>query len=168
MKLPGKALLRISMLVLLTFSTNSMVAAQELSPDHLALAREYVELTDNGQIFEVALIETGIATMRTIIAQNPEITDEVSDAIGNVIENYSTRKDELFGQFARVYALRFTEAELREIVAFYRSDVGSKLAEQNPQANQELTAVMRVYQSNLNTEFFAQVRAELRANGIEI
>lgn len=168
MTLLGKALLRISMLVLLSFSTHSMVAAQELSPDHLALAREYVELTDKGQVYEVTLIETGIATMRTIIRQNPEITDEVSAAIGVVIEEYSDRKDDLFNQFARVYALRFTEAELREVVAFYSSDLGRKVSEQNAAANRELQTVMRVFQSNLNNEFYAMVRAELRTKDIEI
>ncbi len=143
-------------------------SAQELSPDLLAVARKYVDLTDKSQVFEVLLIETGIATMRTLVSQNPELTQQVSDAIGEVIKQYSTQKDELFDQFARVYASRFTIEELQEIVAFYESEVGTKLAEQNAVANNELQTVMRVYRNNLNTEFFSRVRAVLRDQGIEL
>ena len=168
MKFMGKAFIRISMLAFIATTTFSAAGAQELSPDHLALAREYVEITDQAKVYEITLIETGIATMRTIISQNPEITDEVSAAIGVVIQDYSTQKDRLFDQFARVYALRFSEAELAEIVAFYKSDVGLKLTEENVGANRELQTVMQVFRSNLNNEFFAKVRAELRSQDITI
>lgn len=168
MKLLGKLILRISMVAILAAGGVSAATAQELSPDHLALAREYVDLTDQSQVYEITLIETGIQTMRTIVRQNPEITDEVSAAIGVVIEDYSDQKDQLFDQFARIYALRFTEAELAEIVAFYKTDVGRKLVEQNADANQDIQGVMRVFRNNLNNEFFAKVRAELREQDIEI
>jgi hypothetical protein len=141
--------------------------AQELSPDHLALARKYVDLTDHAQLFETTLIQTGINSMRTIVSQNPEISEEVSTAIGEVIKFYAPQKDELFDQFARIYALRFTVDELRQIVAFYESEVGTKLSAANATTNNELSAVLQIYQVNLNTEFFAKVRAELRAKGID-
>lgn len=158
------ALVALAMVVGVQFPANS----QEISPDTLSLARQYVDLTDNAQIFETNLIRTGIETMRTVVSQNPEMAEDVSAAIGVVIEAYSTRKDELFDQFARVYALRFTDDELREIVVFYQTDVGRKLATSNSIINTELSTVMQIYQANLNIEFFAQVRAELREKGIEL
>ena len=150
------------------FGVQAPAGAQELDMERVALARQYVDLTDKAQIFETTIISTGIETMRTMVSQNPEITQDVSDAIGVVIEAYSTRKDELFDQFARVYALRFTTDELREIVAFYQTETGRKLAESNPVINTELETVMQIYQNNLNIEFYAKVRAELRAKGIDI
>ncbi len=161
----------ISILVLgITLSFGALVPAQaqELSPDHLALARKYVDLTDKSQIYERALIQTGINSMRTILSQNPEITDQVGEAIGEVIKFYSGEKDELFDQFARIYALKFTMEELNVITTFYETEIGMKLTEVNSSINEELSAVMQIFQINLNTEFFAKVRAELRAKGIEI
>lgn len=142
--------------------------AQEISPEHLALARKYVDLTDKSQIYERALIQTGIDTMRTIVTQNPEIDQETSDAIGQVILSYEDEKNNLFDQFARVYALRFTVEELTAINEFYESDVGQKLATENAQAARDLAAVMQVFKNNLSTEFFSRVRAELRSKDIEI
>lgn len=142
--------------------------AQEVAPEQLALARKYIDLTDRGAVFEVTVVETGINTMRQIVTQNPEIQQQTSDAIGKVIQGYRDSKGDLLDQFARVYAVRFTMEELQEIVAFYESPTGQKLATANSEINTDLQRVMQVYTNNLQREFFAKVRAELRAQGIEI
>ena len=142
--------------------------AQELAPEHLAMARKYVELTDKSGIYEVALVKTAVDTMRTIITQNPEITKPVDDAITKTLGAYKGKKSDLLDQFARVYALNFTIEELQEIVAFYESPVGSKLATANATLNQSLQIVMQVFETNLKTEFFAKVRAELKAAGYDV
>jgi len=142
--------------------------AQELAPEHLALARQYVDLTDTGAVFESSLVTTGIGSMRTLLAQNPGMTDAVNTAIEKVLTTYRDRKGELMDQFARVYASRFSIEELREIVAFYSSKTGTKLAQANLQVNNELQAVMQVFEANMRPEFFAKVRAELRAVGIDM
>jgi len=142
--------------------------AQELAPEHLALARRYIDLTDRIQIYEVTLVETGIETMRQIITQNPEIIDQTDAAITAVLDEYRGRKGELLDQFARVYAVRFTMDELQEIVDFYSTPTGEKLALANAEVNGDLQRVMAVFESNLKREFFAKVRAELREQGIQI
>lgn len=143
-------------------------AAQELAPEHLGLARKYIDLTDKSAIFEVTLVETGIETMRTILSQNPELTAAVDTAVGKTLETYKGRKGELLDQFARVYALRFSMEELQQIVTFYESPVGAKLASANATINQDLQAVMQVFENNTKSEFYAKVKAELKAAGIEI
>lgn len=142
--------------------------AQEVAPEQLALARKYVDLTDNGAIFETVVLETGVQTMQQIVQQNPELMDQTNTVIAEVIKEYSTRKGELLDQFARLYALRFSMEELNQIVAFYESDVGQKLATANSELNADLGRVLQVYTNNLRTEFFAKVRAGLREQGVEL
>ncbi|HHB82996.1 MAG TPA: DUF2059 domain-containing protein [Devosia sp.] len=153
--------------ILLSATLTSVAPAQELSPEHLDIARRYVDLTDQANLYEATLIETGIATMRILISQNPDIADQVSAAIGEVIKSYAERKDELFDQFARVYASRLTQEELTTIVEFYETEVGRKLLQENAAANRDLQAVIGVFTNNLNREFFAAVRAILREQGID-
>ncbi|MGB3336807.1 MAG: DUF2059 domain-containing protein [Devosia sp.] len=142
--------------------------AQEVPPEQLALARKYVELTDNAGVYEIALVEIGMGTLTELTTQNPEIAKEVDLAIGKVLETYQSRKGELIDQFARVYATRFTVEELQQIVAFYESPTGQKLAAANTEVNQDLQAVLQVFTNNTRSEFFAKVRAELRAQGFEV
>src|SRR5690606_38971423 len=102
--------------------------AQEVPPEQLALARKYIDLTDRAAVYEITLVEIGLGTMRQIVTQNPEISKETDLAVGKVLEQYRDRKGELLNQFARVYAARFTVEELQQIVAFYESPTGQKLA----------------------------------------
>lgn len=164
---------RASLLVAALLSLASLFAvvpagAQELAPEHLAMARKYIELTDKSGIYEVSLVKTAVETMRTIITQNPEIAKPVDDAITKTLDEYKGKKGDLLDQFARVYALTFTIEELQEIVAFYESPVGAKLATANATLNESLKSVMDVFEANLKTEFFAKVRAELKASGYDV
>lgn len=159
---------KLAVFVLTAMLSAAPVAAQEIAPEHLNIARRYVDLTDTAKVFEVALIEAGVRTNSLLIVKNPGVEEELNKAIANTIESYLPRKDELLNQFARVYAIRFSMEELEQIVAFYESDVGRKLSKANLEANQDLQAVMGVFSNNLRTEFLTRVRAELREMGIEL
>jgi len=158
-------LLALSVFVLLPVN---QLFAQELAPEHLAMARKYVDLTDQSSIYEVSLLQAGVDTMKTLIVKNPEIETQLDEAIGQTINEYAPRKGELLDQFARIYASLFSMEELREIVAFYESDTGKKLAKANSTVNRDLQAVMKIFKNNLGTEFFAKVRARLSDQGIEL
>ena len=163
----GKALLAVALsATILAVSAPAM--AQEVPPEQLELARKYIDLTDRSAIYETTLVEIAIGTMRQIVQQNPEIMDETDAAVGKVLEEYKERKGELLDQFARVYAVRFTVEELQEIVAFYETPTGKKLAAANAEVNIDLQRVMQVFTNNVRPEFFAKVRAELREQGIEL
>jgi hypothetical protein len=141
--------------------------AAEISPEALALARKYVDLTDTGGLYEATIVQVGIRTYRQLLPQNPEIAEPLNKAIEKVLESYRGRKAELFDQFARVYAAFFSVEELQEIVNFYGSPTGQKLAKSNATTSGTINRIMDVFSSNLNTEFFAAVRAELKAQGID-
>lgn len=163
----AKALVAVALgAVLLAVAAPAM--AQEVPPEQLALARKYVDLTDRAAVYEVTLVEIGIGTLRELTTQNPEIAEETDLAVGKVLEEYKDRKGELLDQFARVYAVRFTVEELQQIVDFYESPTGQKLAQANTEVNSDLQAVLQVFTNTTRTEFFAKVRAELRAQGFEV
>jgi hypothetical protein len=146
----------------------AMSQQTELAPEHLALARKYVDLTDKADIYAVSLVETAVRTMSTILRTNPDIHDPVNAAIEKTLTVYKDRKGELLDQFARVYALNFSMEELQEIVTFYETPVGQKLATANSTLNESLQSVMNVFRENLGREFFAAVRAELKTNGYDV
>ncbi|HEY9009514.1 MAG TPA: DUF2059 domain-containing protein [Devosia sp.] len=143
-------------------------AAQEISPEHLALARKYIDLTDKANVYEGMLLSVAIDTMRTIVQQNPELVNQTDEAIKKSLDAYREKKGDLLDQFARVYALNFTQEELTQIVAFYESPVGQKLATANATLNENIQTVVGVFEGNLGREFFAKVRAELKAAGFDV
>lgn len=152
----------------MVFAVAAPAMAQEVAPEQLALARKYVDLTDRGAVYEVTLVEIGIGTMRQIVTQNPELIEQTDAAVQKALAEYQARKADLLDQFARVYALNFTAQELQEIVTFYESPTGQKLAASNAQINGDLQAVLEVFTNNTRREFFAKVRADLRGQGFEV
>ena len=165
--LRAKALMAIALSATI-IAVSAPAMAQEVPPEQLALARKYVELTDRSAVFETTLVEIAVGSMRQIVQQNPEIAEQTNTAISKILEEYKGRKGELLDQFARVYAVRFTIPELQEIVAFYESPTGIKLSAANAEANTDLQRVLQVFTNNVRPEFFAKLRAELRAQGITL
>jgi hypothetical protein len=141
--------------------------AQEVSPEALALARKYIDLTDHGGVYETTVVQAGINTYQQLLPHNPEIAKPLNDAIETVISSYKGKKGELFDQMARLYAITFSEDELKVIVDFYSSTAGQKLSKANAELNPALQRIMNIFSVNLNTEFFAKVRAELKSKGID-
>lgn len=161
--------LLIAALLALTVSVAALpAAAQEIAPEHLALARKYIDLTDKANVYEAMLISTAVDTMRTIVSQNPGLTEPTDSAITKTLDFYRNKKGDLLDQFARIYALTFTQEELQKIVDFYSSDVGQKLATANQTVNDSIQTVVSVFDSNLKREFYAKVRAELKAAGFDV
>lgn len=140
---------------------------QEVSPEALALARKYLELTDHGGLYETTIVRAGINTYQQLLPQNPEIAGPLNSAIEVVIGTYKDRKGELFDQMARLYALTFDMQELQVIVDFYSSPTGQKLSKANSELNMSVQRIMNIFSVNLNKEFFAKVRAELKSKGID-
>ena len=163
--------LLIAAILAATMSLAALPAAaqqQEIAPEHLALARKYIDLTDKANVYEGMLLSVAIDTMRTIVQQNPELVDQTDEAIKKSLDAYKEKKGDLLDQFARVYALNFSQEELTQIVAFYESPVGQKLATANATLNENIQTVVGVFEGNLGREFFAKVRAELKAAGFDV
>jgi len=152
----------------LTFGAAAPALSQEISPDQLALARKYVDLTNKAQIFEAILATTANQTSKLLSQQNPDITDKIDAAIGKILETYKGKNDELFNQIARIYAVTFTPEELQAIVTFYETPAGQKLATSAFDINRGVSKVMQIYTYNFGTQFVTQVRAELKAEGIKL
>ena len=154
--------------VSLAFGVVTPSLSQEISPDQLALARKYVDLTNKAQIFEAMLVTTAQQTSKLLSQHNPDIADKIDDVIGKILETYKGKNDDLFNQIARIYAVSFTQDELQQIVTFYQTPAGQKLATNAFDINRDAGKVMQVYAYNLGTEFVSKVRAELTAEGYKL
>jgi hypothetical protein len=154
--------------IALAFGAVAPAMAQEISPEQLALARKYVDLTNKGQIYEAIAVMTAQQTSQMLTTQNPELALTIDETIGKVLETRRGKSDELFNQIARVYAVTYSAEELQQIVAFYETPVGQKLATNAQSINTDVGRIMQVYTSNFGTEFVREVKAALKAAGYDV
>jgi hypothetical protein len=142
--------------------------AQEVTPDQLALARKYIDLTDKVDIFGTSITDIASRTLTQVLKLQPQLGGQATQAVTDVVNDYKNRSGDLLNELARIYAQHFSSDELQQLVTFYSSPVGQKLASSNFEINQELSKVIQLYQLNLSTEFYSKVRANLKAKGVTL
>jgi uncharacterized protein len=108
-----------------------MATAYAQSESYTQTLKKYLEVSGTTASFKVAV--TGmIGNFKTI---NPAVPDEVWKEFENEFLNASA--NDLITHFAPVYQKHLTENDLQEIIKFYSTPAGKKLAEKTPALTQE-------------------------------
>ncbi len=164
----AKTCRRLLLAGLIAFAGIAGAAAQEISPDHLAVARKLVDLQDHGATWERAVVNTAVEATRAFINDNPDLAKPISDTAEQVMASYRDQKSALFDQYARIYAVNYSVEELNELIAFYSSDIGQKWLKNTPEVNRALQLALTVYENNVSREFIAKMRASLAEQGYNL
>lgn len=113
------------------------------SPGHLAAAEDMLVAMDARGQYDTALR----MTMDAQLAADPSLSP-FRDVMQGFFQDFVSW-DAVRADFARVYAERFSESELRELAAFYRTPIGRRLAEENAGIGVELSLInTRIVEAN--------------------
>lgn len=123
--------------------------AQEISPSHLAAAREAVDAIDTTEQFDQILLNAATQIKAELIVNNPDLQSKISEMVDDSAIALAPRRADLENEIATVYAKMFTEQELREISQFYNSEAGRKLIRQGPQATREMMAAADIWTNGI-------------------
>lgn len=110
-------------------------AAQEPTPGQRAAAAELLEAMHIS-----AALDASINTMMEVQIQSMPALREVEPVMRDFFRRYMGW-EALKDQYAEIYARAFTEEELRQFTAFYRTPAGQKLASATPQLMREGAAL---------------------------
>ena len=90
-----------------------------------------------------------------------EITDQLH-------KEFDGRSDELVDVAAGLYASRFTEPELKQILEFYQSPVGQKMIVEEPKIVDDSLRQADGWANNLSIDIMAKMRSEMKKRGHDI
>ena len=162
------AALMLAMSLLVSGAAMAPTQAQEIPPEQLALARKYIDLVNTANLFRGVMLKVAINSYKALQVGHADVQQQIQAAVDSALQSYAGKESSLLDQLARVYATVFTLEELQQIVAFYDSPVGKKLAAAAPELSKTTDDVLKVYENNLSSEFVAKVRADLKAKGVNI
>ncbi|KAA0971242.1 DUF2059 domain-containing protein [Aureimonas fodinaquatilis] len=123
--------------------------AQEVSPSHLAAARQAVDAIDTTEQFDQILLNAATQIKAELIVNNPNLQSEISAMVDDNAIALAPRRADLENEIARIYAKMFTEQELREIAQFYDSEAGRKLIAQGPAAVRETMSAADIWANGI-------------------
>jgi len=160
--------LRAAVVGLALFGFVGAAAAQKPSPAAVAAARELIEIKGASQLYNPVLVGIILRSRDTLLQTNPNLSVDLNAAAQQLRRDYEPRLESLKQQIAGLYAARFSEKELKDALAFYKSPLGVKLSTVEPQVIDQSMAVANKWAEELVEEVLERLRAEMRKKGHQL
>ena len=142
--------------------------AQPPSPAAILVAKQIVELKGARQLF-TPLVRGVVEKVKDQFMQtNFMWAKDLNEVAANLEKGYAPRVDELVDMAARIYASHFTEAELKQLLAFYQTPVGRKAITEEPKALDESMASGGNWGDALADEVVVKIRDEMKKRGHDL
>jgi hypothetical protein len=163
-------LLALAVLVLLGLGQplNAQAPAQQPSPAAVLLAKRIIELKGVDKLFDPLVRGVVKKVTNQFMQTNFMWANDLNQVAAQLEKQYAPRATELVDASARIYAGHFTEAELKQILAFYQSPAGRKVVAEEPKALDESMANAGNWGDNLSEEVIAKMRAEMKKRGHDL
>jgi uncharacterized protein len=170
MKYLSKALLAVGLALGLAWSAGSAQAQTKPAPTPAAIAaaKEILGLKHADAMYANAVPGTVQRTMDTLLQSNLNYQQDLKEVALIIAKNLAGREKEIGEGMAKIYAQDFTEQELKDLLAFYKTPLGQKLLNQEPRSIQQSMAFMQQWGQTFAEEVNGQFRAEMRKRGKNI
>jgi len=143
-------------------------AAQQPTPSAVATAKELLVAKGATAMFEPLIPGMIENTKNTFLPTNPGLFKDINEVAAKLQTEFAPRREEVIDQIARLYAQRFTEAEMREVIAFYRSPTGRKFVAQEPAVIDEGLKNAEEWARTMSENVMNRFRAEMKKKGHDL
>ncbi|MGA8387836.1 MAG: DUF2059 domain-containing protein [Pseudolabrys sp.] len=142
-----------------------LASAQQPSPGATASAKELITITGTTALFSPLI--AGVVEQAKILylQQNPALSKDLNEIATQMRADLQPRFSELTEEVARLYAANFTEQELKDILAFYKTTAGKKLLAEQPKIIDSSMKFAQDWANNLSDQVIAKMRDELKKRG---
>lgn len=134
----------------------------------IQLARDLVRVNGEARAFDGVIPNIVDGAALSFLSTNPDLAKQLREVAILLRPEFEKRQAEMVDILANAYAARFTEAEMKDAIAFYRSPVGAKLVQDRPAIVQEGVQGIQIWGAQVNAEAVERVRAEMRKRGIDL
>jgi uncharacterized protein len=134
------------------------------SPQAVALAKELIVLKGGNQMFGSVVPGVVDSAKDLFLPTNPNLSKDLTEVTVKLKQEYTSKSNEV----AKAYAKHFTEQELKDAVAFYKTPLGKKLLAEEPVAIESGLTRAREWSGEFSNQVVARVRAEMKKKGHDL
>jgi uncharacterized protein len=142
--------------------------AAKPSPTAILIAKQIVQLKGVKEMMDPVVIGVVEKVKGVIMQQNFMWQKDINEVTVQLHKEFDGRSSELIDGAARAYANHFTEAELKQILAFYQSPVGQKMIVEEPKAIDDSMKDTAQWADDLSVDVMNRMRAEMKKRGHDI
>ena len=142
-------------------------AQQPPSASHLSVAREVAISSGMTRSFE-AMTEPLLAQLQQMNVTRPEIRTDLEQVVNLIRPELEQKRQLMVDKAAQAFARRLSEAELKDIAAFYRSPAGVKYVETQPVILDEVVTDLARWAQDVSEFIMTRARAEMGKRGHQL
>jgi uncharacterized protein len=142
--------------------------ADEVTPGHLAAARAAIDAAQNFKGFDNLLPLLAQQTQNRLIRLRPDQHELISQTVDQEALELAARRVDLDNDVARIMAKYFTEEELQQIAAFYKTTAGAKFAELLPKVSSEALQTVKGWSDRVGEELYEKSVEQLKKKGVDL
>jgi uncharacterized protein len=135
------------------------------SPSAIAAAKDLLAVKNVSQIYAAAVPNIVQRTKDAFLANNLNYQKDLNEVAVVVAQNLAGHEKEIGEQMAKIYASDFTEQELKDLTAFYKSPIGQKLLNQEPKSIQASMTYMSQWAQSFQETVANEFRNEMKKRG---
>jgi hypothetical protein len=140
--------------------------SQQPSAAAMSTAKEIVTVTGATTLFNPLIAGVVEQAKLLFLQQNPGLSKDLNEIAIKMRNDLAPRFDELVNDVARNYAIHFTEQELKDVLAFYKSPAGKKLISEQSKVVEASMKFAQDWANKLSDQVIAQMREELKKRGL--
>lgn len=135
------------------------------SPAAIATAKEILHDKHIEELYKEAVPSLVERAKGTLVSSNLNYQKDLNELAPKVAKDLAGGEKEIGDEIAKIYASRFSEQELKDIAAWYKSPLGKKVIEQEPQIFAASRNFMDQWAQNFSQKIIDKFRAEMKARG---
>ena len=143
-------------------------AQQRPSSAALAAANELITIKGAKSLYDPLIVGVVEKAKGLFLQTNPMLGKDLNEVAASLRSEFAPRSAEAMSATAKLYADRFTEQELKDAVAFYKSALGRKLVATEPAIADESVRATAQWAEKLSEEIVSRMRVEMKKRGHEI
>lgn len=146
----------------------------QIATSHAEAARELLQVTRGLAAFETLLPNIMRQISQTITSTNIGIQSDaprrqaLEQVLREVERDLTSERDQLLAGVALLYAARFTEPELRQLITFFKTPVGEKYTTLSATIAQEAFRSASQWAERTAQAAFQRVREQMRTRGFPL
>ena len=138
------------------------------SPTSLLVAKQLVTVTGATALFNPLIAGVVEQAKNLYLQQNPALAKDLNEIADKMRKDLQPRFAELTNEIAKLYATHFTEQELKDILAFYKSPAGKKMLAQQPAVVEGSMKFAQNWANKLSEQVVAKMREDLKKKGHDL
>jgi hypothetical protein len=138
------------------------------TPGAIATAKELLTIRGATNMFDPLIPGVIESAKNAFLPTNPGLFRELNEVAALLRTQFAARRNEIIDEIARLYAQRFSEAEMKEVIAFYKTPVGKKFVLDEPAVIDQGLARTQAWTNKLSDDVFNRFRAEMKKKGHDL